>query len=174
MAQTISGFFRARSEGQAAQNALLANGFSRDQVSFVAGDAAAHEQPAIGPVLSGTESEAAADAFYGGMAGMAAGLVAMAIPGFGALVAAGPMAGAIAGMAVGAAAGGVVGLLRDHGVTEEEAEFIAEGVRKGGALVTVQNLDDDQAKLARNILDQNGAIDVEKLPEDTGEYRKAS
>src|SRR5687767_14600215 len=155
MAQTIAGFFRTRSEGEAAQNALLANGFSREEVSFVARDSATHEIPAVGPVVTGSRPEVASDAFIGGIAGMAAGLVALVIPGIGPLVAAGPMTGAIGGLAVGAAAGGIVGLLRDHGVSEEEAEFFAEGVKKGGALVTVQHVDDERGARAREILDQN-------------------
>ena len=62
----------------------------------------------------------------------------------------------------------MIGLLRDNGMSQEEAEFYAEGVRRGGALVTVHGVDGDRATEARKILDREGAIEVEKLtPEST-------
>lgn len=97
------------------------------------------------------------------MVGLAAGMVAVVIPGIGPLIAAGPIAGAIGGLTVGAATGGVIGLLRDHGVSEDEAEFYAEGVKRGGALVTVQGVSDDRAAIARKIFEKHGAVDTEDL-----------
>ncbi len=90
----------------------------------------------------------------------------MVLPGIGPLIAAGPIAGAIGGLTVGAAAGGIIGLLKDHGISEEEAEFYAEGVRRGGSLVTVQGIPEDREKEARKILDDNGAIEVERLADE--------
>jgi hypothetical protein len=90
-------------------------------------------------------------------------MVAVIIPGIGPLLAAGPLAGAIGGLGVGAAAGGIVGLLRDNGVSDEEAEFYAEGVKRGGALVTVRRVSDEQAAKAREIFDRHGAIEKEDL-----------
>jgi hypothetical protein len=78
----------------------------------------------------------------GGGAGLLAGLGIVAIPGVGPVVAAGVLvataAGAIAGAAAGAAAGGLVGALTRHGVSEENAHVYAEGVRRGGTLVSVR------------------------------------
>ena len=166
MTEAIAGFYRTQSEGEAARQELLSNGFSQDQVNFVAGNTRLHETPAIGPVEEiGAETEAERDAWVGGAVGLAAGVIALAIPGIGPLLAAGPLAAAIGGMTAGAAAGGIVGLLRDHGVSEDEAKFYAEGVKKGGALITVQNVSDDRASEARKILDRMGAIEVEKLTE---------
>jgi uncharacterized membrane protein len=85
------------------------------------------------------------------------------IPGIGPLIAAGPIAGAIAGLTAGAATGGVIGLLRDHGVSEEEAEFYAEGVKRGGALVTVHDVSEERAGEAKRIFERHGAIDTEDL-----------
>ena len=91
---------------------------------------------------------------------------AVAIPGIGPLIAAGPLAGALGGLAVGAAAGGLIGLLRDHGISKEEAEFYAEGVKRGGSLVLVHGVPDDRASRAREILDDQRAIEVEKLADE--------
>jgi hypothetical protein len=162
--EAIAGFFRTREQGEAARQALLAAGFTADEVGFVAGDTRGHTTPRIGPIEStGAGSEMVEDAWIGGVVGLAAGMVALAIPGIGPLLAAGPLAGAIGGMTVGAATGGVIGLLKDQGISEEEAEFYAEGVKRGGALVTVHGLSDERAANAREILERHRAIDTEKL-----------
>ena len=162
--EAIAGFYRTVPDGEAARQALLDNGFTNDEVSFVAGDTRGGDLPKIGPIEEvGAEKEAPTDAWIGGVVGLAAGMVAVIIPGIGPLIAAGPLAGAIGGLGVGAATGGVIGLLRDHGVSEEEAQFYAEGVKRGGALVTVHGVSDDRADKARKILREHGAIDTESL-----------
>jgi len=145
---------------------LLQNGFSRDEVSFLAGDTRESDVPAVGPVEPvGAESEAGQDAWIGGAVGLAAGAIAAAVPGLG-LIVAGPIAAAVGGMTVGAAAGGVVGLLKDHGISEEEAAFYAEGVKQGGALVTVQEVSKAREKKAQEILNRHHPIDVEELQDE--------
>lgn len=162
--EAIAGFFRSREQGEAARQSLIDAGFRTEEIGFVAGDTRGHETPRIGPLEStGAESEAPRDAWVGGVVGLAAGMVAVVIPGIGPLIAAGPIAGAIGGLTVGAATGGVIGLLRDHGVSEDEAEFYAEGVKRGGALVTVQGVSDDRAAIARKIFEKHGAVDTEDL-----------
>jgi len=167
MAKAIAGFFRTRSEGEAARQALLDNGFNNDEINFLSGDTTEKQTPAIGPVESvGAESEAGSDAFLGGVAGMALGVISVLIPGTGLIFAAGPRAAALGGIAVGATAGGIIGMIRDQGFSQEEAEFIAEGVKRGGALVTVHGVSEDRADKAREILKDQNAIDVEKLAEE--------
>lgn len=168
MAKAIAGFFRTRGEGENAKAALYQAGFSQDQVNFVANDSRGHKIPKVGPALkdAGSESEAGSDAFVGGVIGLAAGMIAVVVPGIGPLLAAGPIAGAIGGLTAGVAAGGVIGLLRDHGVSEEEAEFYAEGVRRGGSLITVRGINEERGKEASKILDKSGAIEVEQLADE--------
>jgi hypothetical protein len=167
MATAIAAFFPTRSEGEAAFNALLEQGVTRDQVSFLTSEPGAHDVTAVGPKFhTGAESEAGTDAWVGGALGLAAGMIAFAIPGIGAVIAAGPLAGAIAGLSLGAAAGGIVGMLRDHGIPEEEAAFYEEGLRRGGALVTAHGLSEDESSMARDIFERNGAADIEKLAEE--------
>src|SRR6202044_3420067 len=87
-------------------------------------------------------------AVAGGGAGLLAGLGIMAIPGVGPVVAAGWLVatavGAVAGAAVGGAAGGLVGSLTSSGVPERDAHVYAEGVRRGGTLVSAR-VDDARA-----------------------------
>lgn len=187
MTNTIAGFFHTQTEGQTAFSDLLASGFTRDQVSLVMGDTRGHTLPAVGPVEStGAESEMPQDVALGSVIGLAAGLVALVIPGVGPLLAAGPLAAAlgmlaaggataggiigtaaIGGLTVGAAAGGIIGLLRDHGVSEEEAAFYAEGVSRGGSLVTVRVATGEEEKKARKIMEAHGAVGTEDLAAST-------
>lgn len=164
MTHTLAGFFRTRQQGEAAEQALLASGFTRDNISFVSGDGRQSDTPTVGPLASVEgNTELPKDAFLGGAIGLAVGMIAVFIPGIGPLIAAGPIAGAIAGMSVGAGAGGLIGLLKDHGVSQEEAEFFADGVARGGSLVTVKAASDDEDKRARELLKENGALDTEEL-----------
>jgi hypothetical protein len=67
------------------------------------------------------------------------------------------------GLTAGAAVGGIVGLLKDHGVSEEEAEFYEEGIRRGGSLVTVRGVNEEREQKARKIMRESGSIETEEL-----------
>jgi len=168
MAKAIAGFFRTRSEGEKAREAHHQAGYTDEVIGFLAGDIRGHETPAIGPALhdEGSSEEAGTDAFVGGVIGLAAGLFAVLLPGFGWLVAAGPLVGAFGGMTAGVAVGGIYGILKDLTISDEEAEFYAEGVKRGGALITVHGVSEDREKAARKIMDENGAIAVEQLADE--------
>ena len=101
----------------------------------------------------------------GGVAGLLTGLGIMAIPGVGPVVAAGWLAttalGALAGGAVGGAVGGVIGALTQAGVDEEDAQVYAEGIRRGGTLVTVR-AEPDTAARAEAILDRQGVLAADR------------
>jgi hypothetical protein len=104
---------------------------------------------------------AGAGAVIGGVGGLLAGLGLLAIPGVGPVVAAGWLAstavGAVAGAVVGGAAGGLVGALQREGVSEEDANVYAEGVRRGGTLVSAK-VHDDQVIDAEAALDRANAV----------------
>jgi hypothetical protein len=57
-------------------------------------------------------------------------------------------------------AGGLIGGLVDLGVPETDAQYYAEAVRRGGALVTVRT-DEARAGEVTDILRQHGAVDIE-------------
>jgi hypothetical protein len=98
----------------------------------------------------------------GGVAGWLIAASAVAVPGLGALIAAGALVGAVGGAGIGAAAGGLIGLLVDHGLSREEAEYYHQRVHLGAALVTVR--DTDRAEEARTIMDRHGAHDYHTRP----------
>ncbi|MBM3547157.1 MAG: hypothetical protein FJX54_09390 [Alphaproteobacteria bacterium] len=101
----------------------------------------------------------------GGGAGLLTGLGIMAIPGVGPVVAAGwlvsTIAGAAAGAVAGAATGGIIGALTHHGVSEEHAHVYAEGVRRGGTLVTARG-EEALGPMVDPIYRRTGAIDPEE------------
>jgi hypothetical protein len=104
-------------------------------------------------------------ALVGGAGGLLTGLGIMAIPGVGPVVAAGWLAataaGAVGGALVGGAAGGIVGALTESGVSERDAHVYAEGVRRGGSLVTAR-VDDRLAGEAERILRGERAVNLDE------------
>jgi len=82
----------------------------------------------------------------GGAAGLLTGLGLLAIPGVGPVVAAGWLVATLAGAAAGGLAGGLIGALTQAGISEQDANVYAEGVRRGGTLVTARVPDADRAR----------------------------
>ncbi len=107
---------------------------------------------------TGAGAGASVGTIVGGGAGLLAGLGLLAIPGVGPIVAAGWLIATITGAGVGAAGGGILGSLVGAGVPEEHAHVYAEGVRRGGTLVTVR-ADESQADQIDAILDQRTPVD---------------
>jgi hypothetical protein len=109
--------------------------------------------------VTGAETGAGVGTAVGGAAGLLAGLGLLAIPGVGPVVAAGWLVATAVGAVAGAATGGLIGGLTGAGVSEDDAHVYAEGVRRGGSLVTARVPDADKSRL-ESILDQQGSIDV--------------
>ncbi len=63
---------------------------------------------------------------------------------------------------MGAVAGGGIGAFTKMGVPEEDAPYYAEGIRRGGTLVTVSTDDDGLADQAADIMRSHGAVDIEE------------
>jgi hypothetical protein len=92
----------------------------------------------------------------------------MAIPGIGPVVAAGWLVSTFAGAAAGGLTGGVVGALTQAGVNKEDADTYAEGLRRGGAVVSARVPDADAVRL-------QGAMDrsAVNVSERSAAYRQA-
>lgn len=65
------------------------------------------------------------------------------------------------GAGKGAVAGGLIGGLRQLGVSDTDAQYHAEAVRRGGALVIVR-ADDARAQAVADAMRSHGAIDIEQ------------
>ena len=168
--QTLTRLFDHHDDAAAVVRSLEAAGVSHEDISIVANGATAGST--TGHVAGTTEDQAGAagagagaalGTVLGGGAGLLAGIGAMAIPGVGPVVAAGwliaTLTGAGVGAAVGGSVGGLVGALTRAGVSEHDANVYAEGVRRGGSLVTVR-VDDSRAAEASAILDGRTPVDI--------------
>ncbi len=173
MAKTIVGSFDSFEEAQDVLRDLQQRGFSRDDISVIANNvtgryssesAGVGQSRGVSDTGASTATGAAAGGVLGGAAGLVVGLMGLAIPGIGPIVAAGPIAAALAGAGVGAIAGGLIGGLTGVGVSEDDAAYYAESVRRGGALVTVR-ADDSRADEAASVMRNHGAVDIERRVE---------
>jgi hypothetical protein len=151
MTQTLTGLYDTYDEAKRTVSDLEAAGIPHSDISIVASNAEG--------VHSGAGTGAGVGAIVGGGAGLLAGLGIMAIPGLGPVVAAGWLAATLVGAVAGAAGGGLIGGLVSSGVSEKDAHVYAEGVRRGGSLVTVRAAD-NKVETARTILKTHRAVDV--------------
>jgi hypothetical protein len=176
MTRTVVALYDDFNHANAALRELVDNGFSRDDISLVARD----EGGDYGRYLeTGPEAEiessgaaqgagvgAGIGAAIGGLGGLLVGLGALTIPGVGPVLAAGPLAAALTGLAgagAGAVAGGItgglIGALVDMGVPEETAQYYAEGVRRGGHLITIRS-PEHLTDRAVDILNRHNPVDI--------------
>lgn len=162
MTRTITRLYDTHTQAVAAIDQLEAAGIPHDRISLISNNSdnwhAGHTHRARdrdddddNETAEGAGEGAAAGAVVGGAGGLLAGLGMLAIPGLGPVVAAGWLASTLVGAAAGAAAGGVtggiLGALKDAGHSDEDAHVYAEGVRRGGTLVSVRAEDSDAARI---------------------------
>lgn len=165
--QTLSALYDRYADAEAAVTKLEAAGVPHADISLVSnkadtgtgttGDTGDH-------AATGAGTGATLGSLLGGGAGLLAGLGLMAIPGVGPVVAAGWLVATLTGAGIGAAAGGLAGSLTGAGVSETDAHAYAEGVRRGGTLLTVKS-DEARAGTVMGILDEHGAIDLDERAE---------
>lgn len=156
----VAGLFDDYTDASAAVSDLEAAGVPSNNISIVSSNADNRHDESNAAEGAGTG--AGIGAVVGGAGGLLTGLGLMAIPGVGPVVAAGWLAataaGAAAGAVAGGAAGGIIGGLTRSGVPERDAHFYAEGVRRGGTLVTAK-VDEALAQEAEAILKRFNWVD---------------
>ena len=137
----VTGLFKNRVAAEAAVDAILKRGYTRDDISVLMSDATRTKEFAVQ-----AKSHAADGAGIGGAVGTAVGAVLAAIavvgstivlPGLN-LVIAGPITAALAGAGAGAVTGGVIGALVGAGIPEYRARVYESGLREGGILIGVE------------------------------------
>ena len=187
MTRTITRLFDSHVDAIRAVEDLETAGIDHDRISLVSNNADnahgdhlhASDRGPLGDrdgdndTAEGAGKGATTGGLIGGGAGLLAGLGMLAIPGLGPVVAAGWLVSTLTGAAVGAAAGGatggLLGALKDAGHTDEESHVYAEGVRRGGTLVSVRAEDGDETRI-RQILENRRSIDTDSR---ASEYRQA-
>ena len=162
--KTVTGLFDDYSDASAAVSALEARGVPSSDISIVSNNADDRHDKETN-AAEGAGTGAGIGAAVGGVGGLLTGLGIMAIPGVGPVVAAGWLAataaGAVAGAVAGGAAGGLIGALTESGVSEDDAHVYAEGVRRGGTLVTAKVDESFQAE-AEAILRKSNWVDPDQ------------
>ena len=180
MSKTITRLYNSHAEARAAVRQLEAAGVSQRSISILVSNAdnAYDEKTKSFPDrdLDGKDDRAegaaaggGVGAAVGGTAGLLAGLGLLAIPGVGPVVAAGWLVAALTGAAAGGATGGVIGALSQQaGISDEEAHLYAEGLRRGGALVSAK-VDDADAGRFQALMDRSAV----RVADRAVDYRKA-
>lgn len=165
MDQSVTAIFDTYAAASNAIDRVRREGIADRDVSVMSNDTTmersayrdyAHNEAAETGTGAGTGATMGAVA--GGAAGLLAGMGLLAIPGLGPVVAAGWLAATLVGAGAGGAAGGLVGALVGSGLSEDNAHGYAEGLRRGGTVVTVRVRNGDPARI-RQLLDK-GAYDV--------------
>lgn len=142
---------------------LRAASFRDDEIGIVSLESQRHTKQANNTTVKDESvgSGAAKGAAVGGALGILAALASLAIPGVGPIVAGGILgtslsaaaATTVAGAGIGAAAGGLFGAITELGISDDDARWYEEGVRKGGTLVTVHSNRSDEAV---RVMEQEG------------------
>jgi len=176
MSKTVTRLFDSHTQALSAVTALETAGVDHDKISIVSNNAdnwhAGHSHPGAdkgdmnhdgeNDIADGAGKGATTGGLLGGGAGLLAGLGMLAIPGLGPVVAAGWLAsaavGAVVGAVAGGATGGLLGALKEAGHSDEEANVYAEGVRRGGTLVSVK-ADSDDADRIETLLNTSHGVD---------------
>ena len=176
-----SAVFDSREEAERALSDLRSEGISQDAISIIGRHG---EQDSSDRIEGSSDSDdddgangsaGVKGALGGAVVGGILGVAALAIPGVGPLAAAGAIAsGAIPGAAaigagVGAGVGGLTGLMTDHGVSHEDAEYYEGRIKEGGTFLSV---DAEQANRPieeiRELLFRNGGHNAGRQRMDAG------
>jgi hypothetical protein len=154
MTVTISRLYDSYIDAERAVQRLEAAGVPHSDISIVANNSDGwyngkkdRDGDGVDDRAESAGKGAGIGAGLGGAAGLLAGLGLLAIPGLGPVVAAGWLAATAVGAAAGAATGGLVGALTEAGVSKDDAPLYAEGVRRGGTLVSAKVPDAERSRL---------------------------
>jgi hypothetical protein len=164
MKKAVIGIADTRERADQLLRLLHEGGFRFEDVSLLCPDKhgnfeVAHEHHTKAP--EGAVAGVSAGGLVGGTLGALVGIGAIVVPGLGPLIAAGPIIAALSGAAAGAAVGGVTGALVGMGIPEIEAKAYEGKLRTGNILLAVHCNNAEQETMAKRILKDFGARDVD-------------
>ena len=156
----VTGFFKTRAAAEAAVDAIIKRGYTRDDISVLMSDSTQSKEFAVQAKSHAADGLGIGGAIGGTVGAVLAAIVgvgtAIAVPGLG-LVVAGPIAAALAGAGAGATTGGLIGLLVGTGIPEHRAKVYDSGVRGGGILLGVEAKTGEEVEKLETLLEDIGA-----------------
>lgn len=166
----ILGLFEDNEDALSAIDGLVDAGFTKNEISVLSKHYLTEEHDRIIHQKRGEDLGGFAGLLAGGYMGMFAGLVLVTLPGIGLGLATGAFAivlGLTGGGAVGATAGAIIGsklvpsLMSGFDVSEDDAHFYAEAIRRDGVLVAVETDPAREAEV-REIMREKNAVNIEE------------
>jgi hypothetical protein len=171
---TVVALYDHFENAKAAVADLIQAGASRERISLLANSLTGDHPPlSVNPAYAREELDAKSEDQPGavtgaeigiGVGGVLAFLATVSpimIPGIGALIAVGTLATVATGAVTGGVIGGIIGAFTHHGISNKDAHLYAEGLRRGGTLVTVV-VPESQVDAMRQVFKTHGAVDIEK------------
>jgi hypothetical protein len=159
----VTGLFKNRVAAEAAVDAIMKRGYTRDDISVMMSDATRNKEFALQARTHAADGAGVGGAVGGVVGAVLATIVAVGstifLPGLN-LVIAGPIAAALAGAGAGAATGGVIGALIGAGIPEYRAKVYEAGLLSGGILLGVEAKSEEEIDKLEELLDALGAEHV--------------
>ena len=175
--EAITGVFKSRDNAEKAVSQLRSLGIPDKRIGILSPGSAPDsvekgvpvtdtEEPGMGTAMGATVGGAMGAA---GGATLGLAVASLAVPGIGPLIAFGMLGAALMGT-VGAAAGSAVGNTVEEelgeGIPHEDVYLFEDTLRHGNSVLIAYAEDGDQADRAREILDNAGAQDMDRLREE--------
>jgi len=162
-AKLVTGLFKSKTSAEAAVDAILKRGFTRDDISVLMSDATRSKEFALQSRTHAADGLGIGSAVGGTIGAVLAAITAVGttlfLPGLN-LVIAGPIAAALAGLGAGGATGGLIGALIGAGIPEYRAKVYEAGIRGGGILIGVEARSDEEVDRLEELLDELGVEHV--------------
>lgn len=159
----VTGLFKSKVAAEAAVDAVMKRGFTRDDISVLMSDATRSKEFALQTRTHAADGLGIGSAIGGTVGAVIAAIAAVGttlfLPGIN-LVIAGPIAAALAGAGAGGATGGVIGALIGAGIPEYRAKVYESGLRGGGILIGVEARSEEEVDRLEELLDELGGEHV--------------
>ena len=159
----VTGLFKTRVAAEAAVDAIIKRGYTRDEISVLMSDSTKSKEFAVQTGTHAVDGAGIGGAVGGTIGAVLAAIAAVgtsiALPGIG-IVVAGPIAAALAGAGAGGATGGIIGALIGAGIPEHRAKVYDAGLRAGGILLGVEARTPEDADQLEKLLTDIGAENV--------------
>jgi hypothetical protein len=183
MAKTLLGVFADEADANQVILGLEDMGYPSKEISFISQE---NKRQAVADLndadpVSGAASGAVTGTAVGGLAGLLAGVGV--IPAIAGLLIGGPITAALgltgiaattaSGAITGAVAGGLIGALTHLGLSEEDARYYDETIKKGGVALAVTTKDDDVTEV-KDLMAENNAERVKEVDLDARTEATAS